>query len=255
MNRVVVGAVALLMLTACKPKNPDTAVVVDTTKTVAATPPVDTMAMTIQSAERLAGVQAADTMPPTEPMNDSTIAAALLTGDSLEVDGGKLGAAQGTDPSVKDLAQTLQTDHGKDRGDVQDLIKRVGIKPKAEKGDTAKTHHQKLVKALKATKGADFDTLFAHEAVRDHAHDIAEMRAAANQATNADLKQHIQNNVIPAMQRHLERAAHITMALQGGAGTMGAPGATGSSGTMGASGPLGGSGAKPDSGARGPSGD
>lgn len=232
MARIIVRArlIVLLLLTACdRSVNPDRTANPDTTKALPAAlrTQVDSVDATIKAAELLVGVQAADTTPGA-PWRDSEVVAALLTGDSLEVEMGKMGAASGTDPAVKDFAQVLQTDHAKDKGEVQDLMKRAGLQPRSPEGDASAAHGQKVAAALQAAKPHDFDTLFAHENVRAHAHMLANMRAAAGGVSSPDLKNHLQNAVIPAMHRHLERASQITMALQLAA--MGAPGTTGTSG-------------------------
>jgi putative membrane protein len=174
----------------------------------------------VAEAMTLAGVSAADTTG-FEPVGDSGIVAMILTADSLEMETGKLGQTRGEDAGVKDLARMLETDHAKSRQDMQSLAKRLGLTPRAQPSDTAKAHHQRVSQKLQGLSGADFDSLYAHEGVRHHAHDVAAVRAMAAQATNGELRSHLQNAVLPALQSHLEKAAQLTMMLRGSATSSG----------------------------------
>ena len=172
----------------------------------------------LAEAYRLAGVNPADTVVPSAAVADSTVVAKLMTADSLEVETGRMGAERGTDAGVKQLGQMLQAEHGKSRQDVQAMAQRLSLAPKPDRADTARAHHQKTSQKLSGLQGMDFDTLYAHEGVRHHAHTLAQLKGAAAMASNQELRAFLESNVIPMIQRHLEQAARLTTSLAGGPG-------------------------------------
>jgi putative membrane protein len=218
MQKWMIGVFCVFVVAGCsKRENGDNKTEPDTQSSAlpAANAPAPSNADTTQTAaQRIAGVQASDTVPEDKRVTDGNIVESLMTADSLEVLTGKAGQKKATDPEVQQFAATLVADHQKGHDQMAALAKQLGIRPEPVKGDTAKLHQQHVsAKMQAAPTGTAFDTLYAHHGVRDHSHDIAETQGLMAQAQNPQLKSFIQDSVMPVLRKHLQSASALTLRL------------------------------------------
>jgi putative membrane protein len=145
-----------------------------------------------------------------QSVTDPQIAAIVVTANQVDIDAGKLAAAQGTDPEVKKFGQQMAADHAGVNKSATELVTKLKVKP--EDNDTAKALKaggEKNVANLKSLKGAAFDKAYIDNEVAYHQQVLdAVDKTLIPSAANAELKA-LLVKVRPAFVAHLEHAKHI----------------------------------------------
>jgi putative membrane protein len=157
-----------------------------------------------------AAVATADTKP-----SDAQIAAIVVTANQVDIDAGKLAAAQGTNPEVKKFGQQMVTDHTGVNKSATDLATKLKVKPEDNATSKAlKEGGDKNIAKLKGLKGAEFDKAYIdnevayHQAVLD-----AVDKTLIPGAKNAELKALLEKTR-PAFVAHLEHAKKVQAGLK-----------------------------------------
>jgi len=115
---------------------------------------------------------------------------------------------------VRDYAQMLVDDHTKALKDLVDLMKDKGM---AQPKRLPKAEHEAWNK-LKGMSGAEFDREFVNMMVRDHQDAVKEFQHESNLAQDYDVKMYA-NHVLPALQKHLQKAQELQGKISGGPNT------------------------------------
>lgn len=143
-------------------------------------------------------------------VTDPQIAAIVVTANQVDIDAGKLAAAQGTNPEVKKFGEQMAADHTGVNKSATELVTKLKVKP--EDNDTSKALKaggEKNVANLKSLKGAAFDKAYIDNEVAYHQQVLdAVDKTLIPSASNADLKA-LLVKVRPAFVAHLEHAKHI----------------------------------------------
>jgi putative membrane protein len=152
-----------------------------------------------------------------KPLNDAQIATVALTAHQIDVERGKLAAAQSKNESVKQLAKHMVDDHTLGANEVLALAKKLGVKPeesavtKSLKDGAAQTAAK-----LKTLKGADFDRAYVDAEVAYHQAVIDAVNKVLLPAVkNPEVKQALVNTG-PTLQAHLVHAQQVQAQLQKG---------------------------------------
>jgi len=148
----------------------------------------------------------AQTAGPTDPQ----IAAIVVTANQVDIDAGKLAAANAHDKEVKAFAQQMITDHTGVNKQATALVTKLKMKP--EENDTSKSLKQggddNLAK-LKNVKGVEFDRAYVDHEVTYHQSVIDALdKTLIPNAKNEELKA-LLIKVRPAFVAHLEHAKSI----------------------------------------------
>jgi putative membrane protein len=122
-------------------------------------------------------------------------------GNLAEVQLGQLGQQKGTAPEVKQLAQTLATDHQQNQQKLQSLAQKEGVTLPTAPLPKDKAATDRLSKL----SGAVFDKAFAHHAVMEHEKDIAQFKHEESMTKNSDVKSYA-GETLPKLQQHLQLA-------------------------------------------------
>jgi len=130
----------------------------------------------------------------------------------VEVQLGNMAAQKASSEDVKQFGERMATDHSQLGQKLQQLATNLGFQLPGD----LKPEQQNLVSRLEKLSGKAFDREYIKEMVKDHAKDVSEFERAANQATNADIKQ-FASNALPTLRDHLNMAREI-------AGKLGAKG-------------------------------
>jgi putative membrane protein len=133
-------------------------------------------------------------------------------GGMVEVQLGNMAAQKASSEDVKQFGERMATDHSQLGQKLQQLATNLGFQLPGD----LKPEQQNLVSRLEKLSGKAFDREYIKEMVKDHAKDVSEFERAANQATNADIKQ-FASNALPTLRDHLNMAREI-------AGKLGAKG-------------------------------
>jgi putative membrane protein len=118
-----------------------------------------------------------------------------------EVKMGYMGVQNGTSSAVKNLGQKLIQDHTAANKELEQLASQKGamITPEVD------AKHQKALDGLSKLSGTEFDKAYIHHAVMEHEKDIKKFQAAADKATDQDIRAFAQRT-LPILQQHLDMA-------------------------------------------------
>ena len=147
---------------------------------------------------------------PTDPQ----IAGVVTAADEIDINTAKLALKKTKNEEVKKFAQQMIDDHTKLQNSVNDLAKKLGVKPEpSDISKSLKTAAAAEDKKLEGLKGKAFDKEYiAHEV----AYHQQVLDAAGNvlipNAQNADLKSALQG-AAPLIQGHLDHAKQIEASL------------------------------------------
>lgn len=184
------GALSLIALAACAPKDEQAA---------------DTAA---------ADTTAAAAAPAAPALTDPQIAHIAVTANAIDSTAGAVAAAKAQAKDVKEFAQMMATDHGGVNQQAVALATKLGVTP--EDNDVSRqlvAGAQQAATELESKTGADFDKAYMdrevafHQAVLD-----AVDQTLIPSSQNAELKD-LLVKVRPAFVAHLERAKSIRASL------------------------------------------
>jgi putative membrane protein len=145
-----------------------------------------------------------------QAVTDPQIAAIVVTANQVDIDAGKLAAAQGTNPEVKKFGEQMVADHTGVNKSATELVTKLKVTPEENATSKAlKAGGEKNVANLKSLKGAAFDKAYIDNEVAYHQQVLdAVDKTLIPSASNADLKA-LLFKVRPAFVAHLEHAKHI----------------------------------------------
>ncbi len=151
---------------------------------------------------------AAAPMTPSQ-FSDANILAKELAGDSAEVALAGLAKRMATDPSVKEYAAQLVTDHSKGMKGAAALATKLAITPTMPPGDTTTQGTARMLTRLQGlAKGPAFDTVFVNHEIEDHTADISDAKAMSGAAKDSQVKSLVEKS-LPELQKHLDHAQRI----------------------------------------------
>ncbi len=146
---------------------------------------------------------------------DAQIAHIVVTANQVDIDAGKIAAAQSTNPEVKKFGETMVTDHTGVNKAATDLVTKLKVTP--QDNDTSKSLKaggEKNVKNLNSLKGAAFDTAYVNHEVTYHQQVLDALdKTLIPNAKNAELKA-LMVKVRPAFVAHLEHAKQLQASLK-----------------------------------------
>lgn len=132
-------------------------------------------------------------------------------GGLMEVELGRVAAAQGASDAVKQFGQRMVDDHSKANTELMTLA--------ASKGMTLPTEldekHKAQVAKLSALSGAEFDRAYAKMMLSDHNKDVKEFQKQSARASDPDIKA-FAAKTLPTLQEHLQMVR--TLPGNGGGG-------------------------------------
>jgi putative membrane protein len=146
--------------------------------------------------------------------SDPQIVGVVTAADEIDIDAAKLALKKTKNDQVKQFAQQMIDDHTKLQTSVNDLGKKLGVKP--EESDISKSLRSAAAeenKKLQGLKGKAFDKEYVDHEVAYHKQVLD---AAGNvlipNAQNAELKSALQG-AAPLLQGHLDHAKQIQASL------------------------------------------
>jgi putative membrane protein len=147
-------------------------------------------------------------------VTDPQIAHIVVTANQVDIDAGKLAAAQATNPEVKKFGEQMAADHTGVNKSATELATKLKVKPEENTTSKAlKAGGDKNLANLKALKGAAFDKAYLDNEVAYHQQVLdAVDKTLIPGASNAELKA-LLVKVRPAFVAHLEHAKHLQGSL------------------------------------------
>ena len=149
-----------------------------------------------------------------QSVTDAQIAHIVVTANQVDIDAGKLAAAQGTNPEVKKFGEQMAADHAGVNKSATELVTKLKVTPEENATSRAlKAGGEKTVAHLKGLKGAAFDKAYIDNEVAYHQQVLdAVDKTLIPGASNAELKA-LLVKVRPAFVAHLEHAKKIQSSL------------------------------------------
>ncbi len=149
-----------------------------------------------------------------QTVTDPQIAAIVVTANQVDIDAGKLAAAQGSSPEVKKFGEQMVADHSGVNKSAVELVTKLKVKPEENATSKAlKAGGDKNLANLKSLKGAAFDKAYVDNEVAYHQQVLdAVDKTLIPSASDAELKA-LLVKVRPAFVAHLEHAKHIQSTL------------------------------------------
>jgi putative membrane protein len=131
---------------------------------------------------------------------DQTFLRKAAQANMFEIEMGKI-AERSTNPTVKQFAQRMVTDHTK----LQDQLKTVATQEGVTLPAKVSSSEQSSIAKLSKQTGATFDRDYINTMVTDHKTDITEFQNEANNGTDPSLKNAAQG-ALPTLHEHLTLA-------------------------------------------------
>lgn len=148
-------------------------------------------------------------------VSDAQIAAIVVAANQVDIDAGKYAAEKSTNPSVKQFANTMVTDHTAVNKSAVDLVTKLKVTP--EENDTSKSLQaggEKNLENLRTLDGAALDKAYVDHEVAYHEQVIDAIdKVLIPNAQNAELKS-LLVSVRPAFIEHLKHAKHLQASLK-----------------------------------------
>jgi putative membrane protein len=168
-------------------------------------PKLLTIALAAASVVCLATFSQAEQM---SPQDEHFVADAAQT-NIAEVNAGHLAVQKGTSPAIKQLGQTLITDHTRAEDQLQQIAQQKGL----QLPDTPNQEQQAMAKRLSRAKQgrAGFDTAFAKDMVEGHQKAVSEFKQEAQTTKDPALRSYAENT-LPVLQKHLQMSEVATRA-------------------------------------------
>jgi putative membrane protein len=163
----------------------------------------------------MAGVLAASvTTSSAQDVNDAQIAHIVVTANQVDIDAGKLAAAQGTSTEAKAFGKQMVTDHTGVNKSATELAAKLKVKPEDNPiSQSLKDGGEKNVANLKTLKGGAFDKAYIDHEVAYHQQVLDALdKTLIPGAKNEELKA-LLVKTRPAFVAHLEHAKKVQSSL------------------------------------------
>jgi putative membrane protein len=152
-----------------------------------------------------------------EPMKPSTVGEALIPNNDktffenaasagmFEVEAGKLAAARGTDPKIKQFGEMMVKDHTKANEELKALAAKKNVTLPAELA----RRHQFMLDEIKDEKdGKEFDQAFKRAMVVSHKEAVTLFSNTAKHSKDPDVKA-FATKTLPALEQHGGEAKNL----------------------------------------------
>lgn len=130
-------------------------------------------------------------------------------GGMAEVELGKLASGKAVSPEVKQFAERMVQDHGKNNQELMQLASKYGVTPPSE----LEGKHKKARERLSGLSGVGFDRAYMDQMVKDHKDTIDLFEKQAKRGKQQDVKQ-LAQQTLPVLQEHLKQAQQIQKSLK-----------------------------------------
>ena len=147
-------------------------------------------------------------------LSDAEVASVAVVANQIDIDNAKIAQERSKDDDVLKFAETMISDHKAVIAQAAALVKKLGVTPKDNAvSQQLQTDADKAGSMLRSKSGAAFDKAYIDHEVEYHK---AVIDAVENllipETDNTELKELLQN-VVPALQAHLEHAQMLQKQL------------------------------------------
>jgi putative membrane protein len=196
-NRILVSALLLVFVFACKKSETSTATTETSTTATSAT---DTSGTTTTSTSATTTSSTGGTVSNLSAEDKDFVMKAAV-GGMAEVQMGQTAESKAQNADVKAFGKRMVDDHGKANDELKSLATNKGLTLPAE----LDKEHKDAADHLASMSGKDFDKTYMSHMVADHEKDVKEFEKAAKDAKDADIKSWA-SKTLPTLQDHLRQA-------------------------------------------------
>jgi putative membrane protein len=132
-------------------------------------------------------------------------------GNRAEIELGKLVESKAKDPSVKQFAKMMQTDHAKALSQLQEIAQSKNLTLPDGIPDDAQTLETKL----SSESGKEMEKDYMDGMVQDHQKDVQDFKDATSKLQDQAVKQWAEKT-LPTLEKHLQKAEQVDSKLGGG---------------------------------------
>ena len=147
-------------------------------------------------------------------LSDAEVASVAVVANQIDIDHAKIAQERSKNEDVLNFAQTMASDHKAVIEQAAALVKKLNVTPKDNAvSQQLQADAAKASKMLRTKSGAAFDKAYVDNEVTYHQAVIEAVEGLLIPETeNAELKELLQN-VVPALQAHLEHAQMLQKQL------------------------------------------
>ena len=155
--------------------------------------------LALASASSAAMAAAAEDSPP----NLQTFVSQAAQSGMAEVEVGKVALNKSSDPTIREFAQRMVTDHSKANAELASIAKAKGVTPPAK----LDAEHAAMVNSMRDTPADKFDQQYSKHMNMDHSKAIA-LFEGASKASDPDLSG-FAKKTLPTLREHKELAEKL----------------------------------------------
>jgi len=143
----------------------------------------------------------------------ANILAHIATGDSLEVEIGRLAAEQAQSDDVKAVADKIVRDHSANRDEALRLAQQEQLALAPPPADTSEAHGTNVMQQLQGLQGEAFDRAFVQQQIEHHQNEVRNLTTIQATVVDPEVRAFVERT-LTAVQEHLDQLQQIPMAAQ-----------------------------------------
>ena len=143
----------------------------------------------------------------------ANILAHIATGDSLEVEIGRLATEQAQSDDVKAVADKIVRDHSANRDEALRLAQQEQLALAPPPADTSEAHGTNVMQQLQGLQGEAFDRAFVQQQIEHHQNEVRNLTTIQATVVDPEVRAFVERT-LTAVQEHLDQLQQIPMAAQ-----------------------------------------
>jgi putative membrane protein len=160
-----------------------------------------------------ASPQPAAAMPAPHALDDAQIFAIFDEVNAADIWTARLGAKKGHSVEVRDLAQSVVSDHEQVQQMMRDLARKLGITPIPPDNDSTAQDHAQTITLLQDKSGADFDRAYLQHEIEFHSAAVKAVKQTLLPSIRNQEFRTLVQSVLPGFEHHLAETAETARKL------------------------------------------
>lgn len=137
----------------------------------------------------------------------------IVTGDSLEVELGRLAESKAQSDDVRAVAETIVRDHSANRDEALQLAQQEHLALTPPPADTSAAHASNVMQQLQGLEGDAFDRAFVQRQIEHHQTEVRNLTTMQATVDDPEVRAFI-DRTLTAVQDHLDQLQQIPLAAQ-----------------------------------------
>jgi putative membrane protein len=141
---------------------------------------------------------------PMNPKNDHEFIEWVATRNAMEVELGNMAARKAPSQQVRQFAQMMATDHGRNNAKVLAFARQMNIRLP----ENMSPQDRRTIQEFTRLQGPQFDQRFMQHMVHDHQHTLSVFEKFAKNAKDPEIRRYAEQT-LPALKKHLDAAKRL----------------------------------------------